>query len=177
MNKLEQYKSAIGLAVGLVGIGWAMGTHSKMNALCKKLDTSIDTLMESGHLDIPEALIQESLNRAVTLKADSILARAKAEALANARAETEKQVKSALNKEYYKLQESVKSEIAAQVRGMDISELRDEVKAEAKVKLAENMDDILQEFNGSLENISKIYGSIANTMTGQHPKETVFKIS
>lgn len=83
-----------------------------------------------------------------------------------------------INKEYVTLQGSVKKEIKDQLGRIDISDLREEVKDEAKNQLAESMEDILDDFNDNLKNVKKIYGSISDAITGnQGGKETVVKIS
>lgn len=131
-KSMEFYMNAAGWVIGLVGAGYAVGVHCKMNALAKKLDSKIDRLADDA----------------------------------------------AINKEYVTLQGSVKKEIKDQLGRIDISDLREEVKDEAKNQLAESMEDILDDFNDNLKNVKKIYGSISDAITGnQGGKETVVKIS
>ena len=163
--------------VGLVGIGYAIGTRSKVNKLCDKLDCSIEDLANSTEIHIPEETVNRAVERAVAKKADYAVTRATNEAVAEVENETIKHVKSAVNREYDRLEESVKKEIKNQVGRIDISDLRREVKEEAAEKLEENMDDILEKFNGDLENVSKIYSSIANAITKNSETGTIVRIS
>ena len=56
----------IGVAIaGMIGIGYAIGTRSKMNTLCEKLDTSIDKLSDDIPVDIPEKLVSRAIENAV----------------------------------------------------------------------------------------------------------------
>ena len=44
----------VGICIlGLLGVGYAIGVHSKMKRVCEKLDTSIDRLANESVVDIP----------------------------------------------------------------------------------------------------------------------------
>lgn len=125
-----------------------------------------------------EDIIKDAVDKAVVNRTDYAIQRATSAAITDIHAETARQVKSAINKEYVTLQGSVKKEIKDQLGRIDISDLREEVKDEAKNQLAESMEDILDNFNDNLKNVKKIYGSISDAITGnQGGKETVVKIS
>lgn len=177
-KSMEFYMNAAGWAIGLVGAGYAIGVHCKMNALAKKLDNKIDRLADDAAIQIPDYLIKDAVDKAVVNRTDYAIQQATNAAITDIRTETARQVKSAINKEYVTLQGSVKKEIKDQLGRIDISDLREEVKEEAKNQLAESMSDILDDFNDNLKNVKKIYGSISDAITGNHGgKETVVKIS
>ena len=177
-KSMEFYMNAAGWVIGLVGAGYAVGVHCKMNALAKKLDSKIDRLADDAAIQIPEYIIKDAVDKAVVNRTDYAIQRATSAAITDIHAETARQVKSAINKEYVTLQGSVKKEIKDQLGRIDISDLREEVKDEAKNHLAESMEDILDDFNDNLKNVKKIYGSISDAITGnQSGKETVVKIS
>lgn len=170
-KSMELYMNAAGWVIGLVGAGYAIGVHCKMNALAKKLDSKIDRLADDAAIQIPDYIIKDAVDKAVVNRTDYAIQRATNAAITDIHAETARQVKSAINKEYVTLQGSVKKEIKDQLGRIDISDLREEVKDEAKNQLAESMEDILEDFNDNLKNVKKIYGSISGG------KETVVKIS
>lgn len=47
--------------VGLLGVGYAIGVHSRMKAVCDKLDTSIDRLANETEVDIPAKVIDQAV--------------------------------------------------------------------------------------------------------------------
>lgn len=50
---------------GIFGVGYAIGTRSKVNRLCEKLDTSIDNLSDDIQVDIPDKMVQRAVEAAV----------------------------------------------------------------------------------------------------------------
>lgn len=180
MSKTVDFDILVGAAgwiVGLIGIGYAIGTHSKVNKLCDKLDCSVEDLVDNTDIHIPEETINRVVERAVAKRADYAVDRAIRAAVVKVQDEITNQVASAVNKECDRLEDSVKKEIKSQIRLIDISDLRREVKEEAAEKLEESMDDILEKFNGDLENVSKIYSSIANAITKNSETGTIVRIS
>lgn len=144
----------IGVAIaGMIGIGYAIGTRSKMNTLCEKLDTSIDKLSDDIPVDIPEKLVSRAIENAVQ--------REVAAAVKLATNEVERQ--------YTAISDGVTDEIAARVARIDEAKLRKEVVEKAKKQIADKfddkLDDLLEEFNGNLQNVGKIYTSIAKSFT------------
>ena len=62
--------------VGLLGVGYAIGVHSRMKAVCDKLDTSIDRLANETEVDIPAKVIDQAVQRAVDRESYSAVKRA-----------------------------------------------------------------------------------------------------
>ena len=91
-----------------------------------------------------------------------------------------KEVKTSVDAAYSHVRSSVTDEVARQVANMDMNKLREEVKNRAKELVVEkfdaNLNGLLEEFNGSLSNVSKIYSSIADSMTKKKDSEMTFKI-
>ena len=65
--------------------------------------------------------------------------------------------------------DGVADQIAKNVAGIDESKLKKEVVQKAKEQIAEKfddkLDDLLEEFNGNLQNVGKIYKSIARSFS------------
>ena len=54
----------VGICIlGLLGVGYAVGVHSRMKAVCDKLDTSIDRLANETEVDIPAKVIDQAVQR------------------------------------------------------------------------------------------------------------------
>lgn len=75
-------------------------------------------------------------------------------------------------KQAYKTMEiDAKEKIAKELRNIDVSDLKKEVKEEAaqlvKDKLSSQIDDILDTYNANLMNVQNIYSSIAKSMSAR----------
>lgn len=72
---------------------------------------------------------------------------------------------------YRSMEVEAKEKIRKELRNIDISGLKREVKAEAKEavteKLQSSMDDILETYNSNLANVQNIYSTIAKSMAGR----------
>lgn len=134
----------VGICIlGLVGVGYAIGVHSKMKVMCDRLDTSIDNLANNTEIDIPAKVIDQAVQKAVERESYSAVKRATEEVVAD--------------------------QIAKNVARIDESKLKKEVVQKAKEQIAEKfddkLDDLLEEFNGNLQNVGKIYKSIARSFS------------
>ena len=169
-----------GFVVGLVGVGYAVGTRSKMNQVSRKLDTSIDDLVRGTKIDIPHELIENAVERSVEAKTRAAIDNTVSRAMQKADSIIRSSVSSAVEDQYTSLKDKVLCEMTSRVSKINEDRLRDDVYKAAKEKAVEkfeaNLDDILEKFNSDLENVSKIYKSIANVMTKSEGKEMTFRI-
>ena len=77
----------------------------------------------------------------------------------------------AVSSTYQSMEVEAKERIRKELRNIDISALKREVKSEAKDAVAEklqaSMDDILETYNSNLANVQNIYSSIAKSMSAR----------
>ena len=77
----------------------------------------------------------------------------------------------AVKQAYKSMEIDAKEKIAKELRNIDVSDLKNEVKEEAaqlvKDKLSSQMDDILDAYNANLMNVQNIYSSIAKSMSAR----------
>ena len=169
-----------GFVVGLVGVGYAAGTRSKMNQVSKKLDASIDDLVRGTKIDIPHELIEHAVERSVEAKTRTAIDTTVSRAMQKADSIIRSSVSSAIESQYISLKDRVLGEMTNRVSRINEDRLRDDIYNAAKEKAVEkfeaNLDDILEKFNSDLENVGKIYKSIANVMTKSEGKEMTFRI-
>ena len=64
-NKFDGIVGVIGIGLGLVGVGYALGTHSKMAKISDNLERSIDDLASNVPVDIPNGMIERAVDKAV----------------------------------------------------------------------------------------------------------------
>ena len=174
---------AIGLTsfvVGLVGIGYAVGARSKLNQVSEKLDKSIDDLVHDTKIDIPNVLIERAVEKSVEAKTRIAIETSVSRAMQKAENIIHSSVSSAIESQYTSVKDRVLGEMIKRVSSINEDRLRDDVYNAAKEKAVEkfeaNLDDILEKFNSDLENVGKIYKSIANAMTKSEGTEMTFRI-
>lgn len=171
----------IGIA-SVVAIGYAIGTHTKLAKVSERLDKSIDLLADDMEIDISEDLVNKAVEKAVQAEAKRAVELATRESITTLKREIHSQVLTAVNTEYDNLKDSVLEEITTEAAKIDASRVRRDVEKAAKEaaikKFDDNLDDILEKFNDSLDNTSRIYSSIreAITKSSDSGKEFVVRI-
>ena len=168
MNKYDNLVGLAGAALGILGIGYALGTHSKMAKISNKLDISIDDLANKTPVDISDSMIERATEKAVTFEVKNAVTKVTDAVLKDVKRDIHKQVSDAIESEYSSIKDSVLEEVTDEVAKIDVKRVRADVEKAAKEavleKLDDNMDDILENFNDQLKNTSRIYNSIADTM-------------
>ena len=153
--------------LGLIAIGYAIGVHSRMKAVADKLDTSIDKIANDAEVEIPSKLIEHAVQKAVDRESYTAVRRATDVVVESLKREISDQVSTAVKASYDSIADNVTSEIAKNVAKIDEARLKKEVVAKAKEQIVEKfddkLDDLLEEFNGNLQNVSRIYKSIAKS--------------
>ena len=164
--------SFIGVGVcvlGLIGAGYEIGTRSRMNAVCDKLDIAIDRLANDTDLDIPNKIIDQAVRKAVERESYNAVKRATDEVTCDIKREIENRVDIAVKHQYETISDEVTEQIAKNVAKLDEHRLKKEVVQKAKEQIADKfdnkLDDVLEEFNERLQNVGKIYQSIAKSFS------------
>lgn len=75
------------------------------------------------------------------------------------------EVQKEVNKEYESIKDSVLKEINVSASKIDVARVRRDVEEAALDKFDDNLDAILENFNKSLSDTSKIYSSIRDAIT------------
>ena len=168
MNKYDGFVGVLGITVGLVGLGYAMGTHSKMAKISEKLDCSIDELASKTPIDIPDDMIERAVEKAVAAEVKQAVSKATDSAIVAVKHDIHKQVCDAVENEYSNIKETVLKELTNEAAKIDVKRVRSDVEKAAKEIALEkfecNFDDILEKHNSELENVTKIYKAIAGVV-------------
>ena len=163
MTKSNDIISILFGIVGLVGIGYAIGAHTKLAKVSERLDRSINDIADNMEFDIPEELISKAVDEAVNTEARKAVNRVTNETISELKRDVRSEVQRAIDKEYDNLKDTVLKEITVQASKIDVGRVRRSVE-EALDKFDDNLDDILEKFNDNLTNTSKIYSSIRETL-------------
>lgn len=179
-NKFDGIVGVVGIAFGLLGIGYAVGTHSKMAKIGENLDRSIDELASKTPVDIPDDMIKRAVEKAVASEVKHAVAKVAGDVTTEIKRDIHKQVGEAVEGEYAKIKDAVLDELVTEASKIDAKRVRADIeraaKARALEKFDDNLDDITEEYKGYLESVSKIGKTFADAVTHQDRRETVLRI-
>lgn len=165
--------------VGLFGIGYAIGASSKLKSVSDAVNKSVDSIIADGKIDIPKEMINETIQNNVKEMVETTARWKVNDACNKAVREVEtslfnkisESAENAVKQAYKSMEIDAKEKIAKELRNIDVSDLKNEVKEEAaqlvKDKLSSQMDDILDTYNANLMNVQNIYSSIAKSMSAR----------
>ena len=165
--------------VGLFGIGYAIGASSKLKSVSDAVNKSVDSIIADGKVDIPKEMINETIQNNVKemvkttarWKVNDACNKAVREVETSLFNKISESAENAVKQAYKSMEIDAKEKIAKELRNIDVSDLKNEVKEEAaqlvKDKLSSQMDDILDTYNANLMNVQNIYSSIAKSMSAR----------
>ena len=165
--------------VGLFGIGYAIGASSKLKSVSDAVNKSVDSIIADGKVDIPKEMINETIQNNVKEMVETTARWKVNDACNKAVREVEtslfnrisESAENAVKQAYKSMEIDAKEKIAKELRNIDVSDLKNEVKEEAaqlvKDKLSSQMDDILDAYNANLMNVQNIHSSIAKSMSAR----------
>jgi hypothetical protein len=168
MSKHDNFVGMLGVTFGLIGIGYAFGTRSKMAKISNKLDCSIEELANKTQIDIPNDMIERAVEKAVAREVRNAASKATDRVIVDIKRDIHKQVSDAVEEEYSNIKERVLDELVSEASKIDVRRVRADIEQAAKEKALEkfddNLDDILEKHNSELENVTKIYRAIADAV-------------
>ena len=191
MNKYDSFVGLLGITVGLVGIGYAVGTHSKMAKISENLDRSIEELASQTPINIPDSMIERAVEKAVAYEVKQAATKAADTAIAEIKRDIHKQVSDAVDSEYSNIKGTVLKELTDEASKIDVVRVRNDVEKAAKQHALEKfdakLDYIVDEFKEKVEDyvedckdnlavVNKVYKTFADAMTPNSTKETVLRI-
>lgn len=191
MSKYDGVVGLVGLAVGLVGIGYAMGTHSKMAKISENLDRSIDDLASHMPVNIPDDMIKRATEKAVAYEVKQAVNKTTDRVITEVQKDIHKQVSNAVEREYSNIKDTVLEELVTEAANIDAKRVREDVEKAAKERALEKFDTkldyIVDDFKDKVDNyvndckenlavVNKVYKSFADAMTPSSSQETVLRI-
>lgn len=163
---IQMIGNGISILIGAAGVGYGWATQRKMNQVAERLDVTIKDFAKDTNVTIDEALAEAVLKQACEQAAKRTINSLSTEVRSDFRKEIREEVKKEVKAQYEGLKDSVKVEIDRQVNDIDIDEVREKVVKEATEKTMHKLDGcldtVLDKYNHELNNVGKIYQSIAD---------------
>lgn len=173
----------IGIIVGVIGIAYAAWQSKKTEEVSKKLDISLSDLEKSTPVEVKQSVVDEAVRRAVDREVKSAVVESSILVRNDIHSEIEKSVRKEVDSSVKAIKESVAEKISDQVAQIDEYALKETVTKQAEKKILQKfdgcLDGVLGDFNHQLNNVNKIYSSIADTLKGQRgdtSKDLTFRI-
>ena len=156
----------IGIGVGVIGAIIGIIANRRTNKVAKAIGRTVDDLSHRDiAIDISKELIEREAARRVNEIVDTMAYHARQDALKSATTSFNALIKQEINEQYADTRAEVKRALKERVGHIDISDVKKEVIADAKeeaaAKFKDQLDDVLDSFNGRLDDVGKIYASIA----------------
>ena len=176
MNISEKL-GVVGTAAGVIGIGTSIYAVNKVNTVHEMMAASVDKMANGIDVPVSQSFIDAAIDVAVDREVGRAVKISSREVVSRVREDMQRGVKDSISDSKKSINTAVSVEISRQVGNIDISDLKKQIIEESREKITKkfdgDLDNLLSEFNQNLSNISKIYNSIADSMT---KRETVLKI-
>lgn len=161
LSTCEKFSFGLIAATGAVSIYlW-----KKIRKIEWTVGVAIEDISNKTAINVSDAIIETAVQRAVNRELQSVINSINRQ-LYN---DINREVRESVDTSYSKIKNAVSDEVAKQVKNINIHGIEREAVAKAKDAIAEKFDNkldgLLEEFNDNLTNISKIYSSIAKTMS------------
>lgn len=170
----NQKISIAGAIIALASLGYTIYTQKAF-----KKDI-INKFSDTVQIDMQDPMIGLAINVAIDREINRTIAFASNEIVKNARRDIQEEVKSTIDDTFADVKTSVEKELAVQVANIDMRKFKKDVEEKAKEMITEkfdgNLDTLLSDFNGNLQNVAKIYSSIAESLSKKNNSEAIFKI-
>ena len=168
---------AVGAVVGLV---YASDCREQTKRVCEKVSKKIDEISDDFEVDIPDSVVTKAVEKAVNNQV-GLRVQSKIDILEHdIKQEIQQRLETAVKDNLELIKKNMVSRIDAEISRNDMAELKRQVKRDATIKLSQKLDsdlnDILERYNSNLDNITEIYSSIANKLSGGGTNKE-FKIS
>ncbi len=162
---------ALGIVIGIIGIGYGIYQAYKTGETAKKLDMTIEDLAKKTPVDIQQSVVDRATERAIEREVRIAVNETAKAVRSDAQDEIKREVGKAVEAVYEDLSKDVVDRISDQVANIDEYALKEKVTKEAEKKILKKfdgaLDGVLGDFNRQLGNVNKIYENIADTLKGR----------
>lgn len=177
MRKLER----IGLCV-LAGASViaAVYCHRQMKKTVKLVSKAAEGVAELTVVDIQHDIVDMAINNAANREVGRVVNRAVHNVEDEMIHQTQKYVRDAVKESYGKLSKTVSDAIAREAAKVDSSQIMEDATEKAKEMLLERfdgkLDGLMSDYQRNLDNVGKIYQSIASSMADKAGKDVTLKL-
>lgn len=174
-STFDRIMNWIFIGAGLTGIGVGLYAGHQLRECKKLIGAASKQIADMTDIEVSQALINNAVTAAAARETNRAVSRAVRNANDAIASEAKKQVEAAVKQTYGKVSKAVTDRVAEEVTKLSKDDLAETVTERAKELIIERfegkLDGMLDEYNRNLENVGKIYQSIASSMTEKAGKE------
>lgn len=186
-NREEQFEKklrkigTIGMCV-LTGVSViaAVYCHRQMKKTFRLVGKAADNVAELTVVDVQQGIIDRAINSAANREVGRAVNRAVQMVEEDILNETQKRVRGAVQQSQGKIQKAVTDAIAKEAAKIDQSTIMEDATEKAKEVLLERfdgkLDGLMSDYQRNLDNVGKIYQSIAASMADKAGKDVTLKL-
>lgn len=177
LRKLER----IGLCVlSGVSVIAAVYCHRQMKKTVKLVSKAAEGVAELTVVDIQHDIVDMAINNAANREVGRVVNRAVHNVEDEMIHQTQKYVRDAVKESYGKLSKTVSDAIAREAANVDSNQIMEDATEKAKEMLLERfdgkLDGLMSDYQRNLDNVGKIYQSIASSMADKAGKDVTLKL-
>lgn len=165
---LETLGKAVMVISAIGGVVVAIISQMQLKKTAELVGTTVKDLSKLDTIEVKKELVNQAIEAAVEKKVDQITGGVYDSVRATTMSKATQKVNSTVSALYSAIEEDVTKKVALEISKIDQEKLKKEVTVKAKeaivAKFDGQLDDQLVEFNRNLENVGKIYQSIAQKM-------------
>ena len=179
-KKLQRIERIALIVLSGASVVAALYCHNQMRKSVKLLNKAADSVAELTVVDVQQGIIDRAINNAANREVGRAVTRAVRLVEDEITGETQKMVRSAVQQCQGKLQKAVTDAIAKEAAKVDKDDIMEEATERAKEMLLERfdgkLDGLMSDYQRNLDNVGKIYQSIASSMADKAGKDVTLKL-
>lgn len=166
--------------VTLIGVGTGIYCRRQMKKTFKLVSKAAESVADMTVVDIRNDIVDMAVNNAANREVGRVVNRAVRLVEDDMTRQTQKYVRDAVKESYGKLSKTVSDAIAKEAAKIDGSQIMEEATEKAKEMLLQRfdgkLDGLMSDYQRNLDNVGKIYQSIASSMADKAGKDVTFKL-
>lgn len=177
LRKLERIGLCILTGASVIA---AVYCHRQMKKTVKLVSKAVEGVAELTVVDIQHDIVDMAINNAANREVGRVIKRAVHNVEDEMIHQTQKYVRDAVKESYGKLSKTVSDAIAREATKVDSNQIMEDATEKAKEMLLERfdgkLDGLMSDYQRNLDNVGKIYQSIASSMADKAGKDVTLKL-
>lgn len=177
MRRIE--RAAMVLLTG-ASVITAIYCHTQLKKAVRLMSKAAESVSDLTVVDVQRDVINRAIEHATNREVGKAVCRAMSDVEHELTRETQRRVRTCVEQNYGKLQKAVTDAIAREAAKVDKDDVMREATERAKDLIVEKfdgkLDGLLEDYNRNLENVGKIYQSIASSMADKKGKDVTLNL-
>lgn len=180
--KRNEWFSIAAIAMFVVSTIYSAIAVKTANEALEKIDDVVNELSRDieNDINIPNGVVEEAVKKAAERASAKAVKDASVQLINDYRKDIRNRVDNAVRDAYNGIENDVQTEVMRRIGRIDMTRMRDRIVEEAASKASDKFDKELESitarYNANLDNVSKIYGQIANGMTRKSTDSVVLTL-